>query len=115
MREMNVWAKGGEAKVMKNPDINRGIYPLAYIDDYLFFTCSKEHAQLNVQWGTDTMFFARTDNPMVSAQTLDTSFQLTAKLLKLSGDNYKQIVTTQLGEILQNNSDGLIDEFIAYA
>lgn len=115
VREMNAWPKGGGAKVMKNPYINRGIYPLAYIDDDLYFTCSKEHAQLNVQWGNDTMFFVRTDNPMAEAQALDTSFLQTAKLLKLSGDNYKQIVTTQLGEILQNNSDGLIDEFIAYA
>ena len=115
VREMNAWAKGGATKVMKNPYISKGIYPLAYIDDYLYFTCSKEHAQLNVQWGNDTMFYVRIDNPALSAQIMDTSFLPTTKLLKLSGSNYTQIDTTQLGQILRDNSDGLIDKFIAYA
>ena len=115
VREINAWAKAGVARVMPNPYKDKGIYPLAYIDDYLYFTCSQEHAQLNVQWGNDTMFFVRVSNPIALAQPIDTAFLPTTKLLKLSGDNYKQICTTQLGQILQTNSGGLIDAFVTYA
>ena len=36
-------------------------------------------------------------------------------MLKLAGDEFKEIHTYQLGEILQTKSNGLIDEFISYA
>ena len=75
---------------------------------------SKEHAQLNVQWGNDTMFFVRTDNPLSAATVIDLTYKPSAMLLKLS-DKYKTINTRQLGEILQSESNGVIDQFIAYA
>ena len=114
IREFKAWAKGGDAKIMKNPWASAGLYPLAYIDGNLYFTSSKEHAQLNVQWGNETMFFVRIDNPEALAKVIDTSYRPSTMLLKL-GDNYKEISTMQLGRILQSESNGLIDEFIAYA
>ena len=115
VREIKAWAKGSEARIMKNPFTGKEIYPLAYIDGNLYFTSSKEHSQLNIQWGNDTMFFVRTDNPVKpSTPILDTTFKPTTKLLKLS-DEYKQIGTQDLGKILQEKSDGLIDQFIDYA
>ena len=99
---------------MKNPYASKGLYPLAYIDGNLYFTSSKEHSQLNIQWGNDTMFFVRTANPAASAQIIDTSYKPTTKLIKL-GDDYKEINTRELGKILQIKSDGLIDQFISYA
>ena len=114
VREMKAWAKGADAKIMQNPYASRGLYPLAYIDGNLYFTSSKEHAQLNIQWGNDTMFFVKTDNPITSAQSIDTSFKPTTKLFILS-DDFKQINTKELGKILQKKSDGLIDQFITYA
>ncbi len=51
VREMQAWAKAGIATIVKNHYAEKGIYPLAYIDGNLYFTCSKEHAQLNNQWG----------------------------------------------------------------
>ena len=36
-------------------------------------------------------------------------------VMKLAGDEFKEIHTYQLGEILQTKSNGLIDEFISYA
>jgi hypothetical protein len=115
VREINAWAKGSDAKIMKNPFADKGLYPLAYIDGNLYFTSSKEHSQLNIQWGNDTMFFVRTDNPVKpSTQIIDTAFKSTTKLLKLA-EEYKQIGTQDLGKILQEKSDGLIDQFIDYA
>ena len=63
------------------------------------------------------MFFVRTDNPAssASASVLDLSYKPSAKLLKLSGDKYKEIDTKKLGGILQTESGGLIDQFIEYA
>ena len=114
IREFKAWAKGGDAKIMKNPWTSAELYPLAYIDGNLYFTSSKEHAQLNVQWGNETMFFVRIDNPETQAKVIDTSFRPSTMLLKL-GDDYREIRTMQLGEILQSKSNGLIDEFIAFA
>ena len=115
IRDINAWAKGGAAKMMKNPYLDKGIYPLAYIDGYLYFTCSKEHAELNEQWGNDTMFFVRIDNPAASAMSIDTTYTPSTMLMKLTQGEYEQIKTSELGEILQKKSNGLIDEFIAYA
>ena len=114
-REIKAWAKGGDVKSMKNPWRDNGLYPIAYIDGNLYFMSNKDRAQLNVQWGNDTMFFVRTDNPLSAAKAIDLSYKPSTKVLKLSGERYKEIYTGQLGEILQSETDGLIDEFIAYA
>ena len=115
IREFKAWAKGDDAKIMKNPWVSNGLYPLAYIDGYLYLTSSKEHAQLNVQWGNETMFFVRVDNPINQAKTIDTSFKPSTMLIKLSGTEYREKGSTQLGRILQSKSEGLIDQFIEYA
>lgn len=115
VREMNAWAKGGCAKITKNIYAENSIYPLAYINGNLYFTCSKEHAQLNVQWGNDTIFFVRTDNPYLEAEEIDLSEKPSTKLLKLSDHDEKSINTAMLGGILQEKSDGIIDQFITYA
>ena len=114
-REIKAWAKGGDVKSMKNPWRDYGLYPIAYIDGNLYFMSNKERAQLNVQWGNDTMFFVRTDNPLSGAKAIDLSYKPSTKVLKLSGERYKEIHTGQLGAILQSETNGLIDEFIAYA
>lgn len=114
-REVNAWAKGGNVKIMKNAWAEQGLYPLAYIDGNLYFTCSKEHSQLNAQWGNETMFFVRTNNPTGLAKSMDLSYKPTTKLLKLTGDENKEIKTSELGGILQVKSDGLIEQFISYA
>ena len=115
IREFKAWAKGGDAKIMRNPWVSNGLYPLAYIDGNLYFTSSKEHAQLNVQWGNEVMFFVRIDNPITQAKAIDTSFKPSTMLIKLSGNEYREIGSTQLGGILQSKSEGLIDQFIGYA
>ena len=114
VREVQAWAKRSGAKIMRNPFADKGIFPLAYIDGDLYFTCSKEHAQLNVQWGNETMFFVRIDNPSSTAKDADVAFTPQTKLVKLN-EEYKQINTRELGRILQSESDGLIDWFIAYS
>lgn len=114
-REIKAWAKGGDAKIMKNPLASKGLYPIAYIDGNLYFMSNKEHAELNVQWGNDTMFFVRMDNPARTAKSIDLSYKPSTMLLKLTGDEHREINTRQLGQILQTKSNGLIDQFIASA
>lgn len=114
VRDIKAWARANDAKIVKNSWAPKGIYPLAYIDGNLYFATSKEHAQLNVQWGNDTLFFVKTDNPLDQARTIDTSYKPSTKLLKLA-DDFKNINTAELGQIIQDKSEGLIDEFIAYA
>lgn len=114
-REIKAWAKGDDIKTISNPWIDKDIYPIAYIDGYLYFMNNKENAQLNIQWGNNTMFFVRTDNPASDASVIDLSYKPSAKLLKLSEDKYREISTSQLGNILQTESGGLIDQFISYA
>ncbi len=114
-REINAWAKGNDVKKVKNHWASKGIYPIAYIDGRLYFMSNKEHSQLNAQWGNDTMFFVRVDNPISDADTIDLSYRSSTMLLKLTGNENKEINTCQLGQILHTKSNGLIDQFIAYA
>lgn len=114
-REIQAWAKGGVIQIIKNPYKENGFYPLAYIDGNLYFATDKNHAQLNVQWGNDTLFCVSTDNPISKAKSVDLSYKPSEMMLKLSGEEYKEIYTSQLGGIIQMKSNGLIDQFIAYA
>lgn len=112
IRDMKAWTR--DATHMKNPYVANGLYPLAYIDGFLYFTNNMEHAMLNDKWGGGTMYIVKTNNPSVVANSIDTSYKPSTKLIKLS-DDCVNIKTTELGRILQEKSEGLIDTFIEYA
>ncbi len=114
-REIGAWARNEKVRIMKNPWAETGLYPVAYIDGDLYFMNNREHAQLNAGWGNDTMFFVRTENPASKAETANLSYRPDAKLLTLSGEKYKQIKSTELGDILQKESGGIIGRFISEA
>lgn len=77
---------------------------------------NKENAQLNIHWGNNTMFIVRTENPITnSANNIDLAYRPSTILLKLSGDENKEIYTSDLGQILQEKSNGIINDFINYA
>jgi hypothetical protein len=113
IREVNAWTKA--VKSVANPFAGNMLYPLAYIDDFLYFTNSREHAMLNDKWGAGTMFCVRTSNPAASSSVIDTSYKQNTKLLILSGDSDKLINSQSLGEIIQQKTGGLIEQFVAYA
>ena len=113
IRDIKAWTKS--VKQMANPYTSNAIFPLAYIDGHLFFTNSREHAMLNDKWGAGTMFSVRTANPATGASVIDTAYKPTTKLLILSGDEDKEITTRQLGLIIQQKSNGLIEQFVSYA
>ncbi len=46
IREFKAWAKGDEAKIIKNPLKEYGLYPLAYIDGNLYFTICRQRVYL---------------------------------------------------------------------
>lgn len=115
-REINAWAKGGNIKIIDNQWSNNEIYPIAFIDGNLYFMNNKENAQLNIHWGNNTMFIVRTENPITnSANNIDLAYRPSTILLKLSGDENKEIYTSDLGQILQEKSNGIINDFINYA
>lgn len=114
-REIQAWAKGGDVKSTKNPWADKDVYPIAYIDGNLYFMNNKEYAQLNAQWGNNTMFFVRIKNLFTSAKAIDLSYKPSTVLFKLTDDQYRCIYTDQLGPILQKESGGVIDQFINYA
>ncbi len=113
IRDVKAWTKS--VKLMTNPFADKTLYPLAYIDGHLYFTNSREHAMLNDKWGAGTMFCVRTDNPAESTSAIDTSYKPTTKLLILSGDSDKEITSKSLARLLQQKSNGLIEQFISYA
>lgn len=114
-RELAAWTKGDVVRMANNPLSKHGLYPIAYVDGNLYFMNCQENAQLNIQWGNNTMFFVRAENPAVAATPLDLSYKANAKLIKLEGAEFKQIYSKELGKILQDKSDGLFAQFIQYA
>lgn len=100
---------------MSNTNASNDLYPLAYIDGSLYFTNSREHAMLNDKWGNGTMFCVRTTNPASGANAIDLAYKPTTRLLKIEGDSYQTIKSKQLGNIIQQETSGLIEQFINYA
>lgn len=113
IREVKAWTKA--VKSVANPFAENTLYPLAYIDDFLYFTNSREHAMLNNKWGAGTMFCARTDNPLASATDIDTSYKQNTKVVIFSGDDNKEITSRTLGDVIQQKASGLIEQFVNYS
>ena len=106
------WAK--DVVSMENPYVGTGIYPIAYIEDALYFVNNKEFADLNDQWGNGTMYCARIANFSKQAISIDCKYKDTTKVFKLKGEDTIKIKSNKLGEIIQNHSDGIIERFIAH-
>lgn len=63
------WAK--EVVRMDSPYKGRSVYPIAYIDDTLYFTNNVENAALNDAWGNKTLYSARVDRITDDAVVLE--------------------------------------------
>lgn len=113
IRDVKAWTKA--AVHITNTNATIDLYPLAYIDGSLYFTNSREHAMLNDKWGNGTMFCVRTDNPANAANSIDLTYKPTTRLLKIEGYNYQTVTSKKLGSIIQQESNGLIEQFINYA
>lgn len=113
VRNIKSWTKNHEFLTMDNPFIKNGIYPIAYIDGFLYFSNNPLHTTLNDDWGGGTLYYVKAKNPALDAEVLMERQKPTAKLAIISGNDYLNIHTDELGTILSKLSGGIIDNFIA--
>lgn len=106
------WAK--EIVGMENPYMGTGVYPIAYIEDALYFVNNKEFADLNDQWGNGTMYCARVANIVKKAQPIDCKYKDSTRVFKLEGDDAVKIMSNELGAIIQSHSASIVEQFIAH-
>ena len=111
-RGIKAWVK--RLKSMINPYISDGIYPLAYIDDVLYFTNDEASASLNSSWGNKTIYCQRMGSIHNSAVELNCDYTDSTIVFKLEGDAYEHIHTKELGEIIQNKATNVIAKFLSH-
>ena len=112
IRDAKAWTKEQEFLVMNNPFTKNGIYPIAYIGDYLYFSNNPIHTSLNDQWGGGTLYYVKAKNPALDADVLEEEKTQSTKLAIISGKEYQRIHTNDLGGILDKISGGIIEQFI---
>lgn len=104
------WTK--DVKIMDNPYKQHGVYPIAYINGMIYVTNNPEFASLNDKWANETMYCAQIDNPSLTAVSVDTTPKPTSKIFTLSQNSYRDITSKTLGAIIQENSQGIVEEFV---
>ena len=93
--------------------MSKGIYPLAYINGYLYFTNNPEHTTLNDRWAGGTMYYTKADNIISNGKNIDLSVEPnTTCIFWLNDANSKKTSTAALGKLIQSRSKNIIDEFI---
>jgi len=112
IRSIKGWTSG--VTHMQTPYTGKNIYPIAYVDGKLYFTNEEETATLDYNWASGAMFSAQIDNFSESASVVDTALRLNTCIFKLSGSNHLTIKTKEYGSIIQNCSNGIIDNFIVH-
>lgn len=120
LREINVIF--GDA-VTIDYETGKDIYPLAYVDGYLYFTLDNESAILNERWADGDLYCISTDNPAQNAIKIDCSINnVTTKIFFINDDNdvnmsTKEITSKDLGKIIHtydSKAQAIIDKFIDY-
>lgn len=106
------WTK--DVKIMENPYSSHGVYPIAYIDGMLYVTNNPEFASLNDKWANETMYCAQIENPANDAVSVDTTPKASAKIFTLTGNQSRNITSKTLGVVIQENAQGLVEQFVTY-
>lgn len=113
VREISCWTK--DVISIMNPYAGSHLYPLAYVGGRLYFTNNPAHITLNDDWGNGTIYYVPTANFALYANSIDTEIKnQTTKIFKLQGGDYEVIKTNMLGKIIQQKSDGIVDEFFSH-
>ena len=100
---------------MKNPYAADSLYPLAYIDGVLYFTNNPNHITMNDKWGNGTIYYIHTDNIAEKAEVINTNVTNDKTIIfKLTNSDPQIIKTSQLGKIINEKSDKLIEQFVAH-
>lgn len=99
---------------ISNPYIGEKLYPLAYIDGYLYFTNDAEKSSLNSQWGNATMYRVKTENPALKGKHVHCEQSPSTKIFMLEGQNDLKISTKGLGKLITEKASGIIEQFYAH-
>lgn len=113
VRSIKGWTN--EVLHIKNPFVENGLYPLAYIDGRLYFTNNPNHITMNDKWGNGTIYYIRTNNFAAKAKFIKTDVDVeTTKIFTLGDSDPTIIKTSQLGDIICEKSGNIIDMFVAH-
>ena len=92
------------------------IYPLAYIDDRLYFTINDDSSTLNECWGDGVLYCIKTVNPAKNAKEIDcTANDATTQLFFLDDSTCIEKTSADIGELIYSHdakAKGIIDAFI---
>jgi len=113
IRSIKGWAS--EALHIKNPFVEKGLYPLAYIDGRLYFTNNPNHITMNDRWGNGTIYYIRTNNFAAKAKFINTAVVADkAKVFTLTEGDPTVIKTNQLASVIESKCDSIIEQFISH-
>ena len=113
LQEIKAWAS--DLKTGDNPYAD--VYPLAYIDNNLYFTLSKDNATLNQYWAQGTLYCVALNNdPFAGYIPLNCDFVPGSSHFKLSPSNEGTLHNVNsLGKLIyDHDTNHLIDNFVNY-
>lgn len=111
IRSIKGWAKSAQRISKPFNDI----FPLAYIDGYLYFTNNPECSSLNGKWSAGTVYYTYAPEFKVEGEVFDTTIPVnTTCIFKLEGSENRNIKSNELGAIIHANSQSLVEDFIAH-
>ena len=110
-------AKAGWAKdVISITNPYDDVYPIAYIDNVMYFTNDIASTGFNSAWGSNTIFCSRSRSITETAKPIDCSYKDTTKVILLEGSNASILKTNALGATLHlSKAKSIIDTFIEHA
>ena len=92
------------------------IYPLAYIDDRLYFTINDDSSTLNECWGDGVLYCIKTANPAENANEVDcTANDATTQLFFLDDETCIEKTSDEIGELIYSHdakAKSIIDKFV---
>lgn len=92
------------------------IYPLAYIDDRLYFTINDDSSTLNECWGDGVLYCIKTANPAENAKEVDcTANDATTQLFFLDDETCIEKTSEEIGELIYSHdakAKSIIDKFV---
>lgn len=102
-------------KLMKtsNPYNSYGIYPVALVDGKLFITNNPDYATLNEYWGNGFLYSAGAKSKDFNFDALEFKADQseTTKLFKLDETTTEVIRSNELGKIIYDHANEIIDRF----
>ena len=102
------WTKTDALFTIQNPFAKDELYPLAYIDGYLYFTINPIHSTLNENWSNRDIYKVLTSDFTTAAAQINTTVNpATTAIFKLDKENSEHITTCQLGNLIHTeHKDG---------